>query len=55
MQTAQTKLKSVVIEATITRANGTVEPQGVVSYWHVNPLKRLTWARRRKSEQKEKN
>lgn len=35
------------IEATIIRADGTVEPLGVVSYWHKNPLKRLTWRIRR--------
>jgi hypothetical protein len=29
------------LEATIVRAGGTREPQGVVAYWHRNPLKRL--------------
>jgi len=31
------------IELVVTRANGTVENLGVVSYWHPNPLKRLAW------------
>jgi hypothetical protein len=35
--------KEAVIEAVIIRADGTVEPLGVVSYWHKNPLKRWAW------------
>lgn len=31
------------ISAVVTRANGTVEDLGIVSYWHRNPLKRLAW------------
>lgn len=31
------------IEITIVRADGSIEPQGVVSYWHRNPLKRWAW------------
>lgn len=34
--------KEMTIEAVVTRADGTVERLGVVSYWHKNPLKR--WA-----------
>jgi hypothetical protein len=32
---------SIVLEATITRADGTIEPQGVVAYWHKNPFMRM--------------
>lgn len=35
--------KSTVIEMIVTRADGTIENLGVVSYWHRNPLKRLLW------------
>jgi len=35
------------IEATIIRADGTVEHLGVVSYWHRNSLKRLLFKLRR--------
>lgn len=38
---ASSDYKMVSIEATIIRANGKVEPQGVISYWHRNPLKRF--------------
>lgn len=31
------------ISATVTRADGTVEHLGVVSYWHRNPLRRWAW------------
>lgn len=30
----------VTLEATITRADGTVEPQGVVAVYYRNPIKR---------------
>lgn len=33
--------RSVSVEATIRRADGRVEPLGVVAYYHRNPLKRL--------------
>jgi hypothetical protein len=36
--------KEAQITATITRADGTVERLGVVSYWHKNPLKRIFWS-----------
>jgi len=38
-----TSAKETQITAVITRADGTVEHLGVVSYWHKNPLKRLIW------------
>lgn len=38
--------KSVELEATITRADGTVEPQGVVAYYHRNPIKMFVMRRR---------
>jgi hypothetical protein len=31
------------ISAVVTRADGTVENLGVVSYWHKNPLRRALW------------
>lgn len=39
----QAKARSSSISVVVTRANGTVEDFGVVSYWHRNPLKR--WAK----------
>lgn len=35
--------KEATVSIVVTRANGTVENLGVVSYWHRNPLKRLWW------------
>ncbi len=35
--------KQLSITAVVTRANGTVEDLGVISYWHKNPFKRLAW------------
>jgi hypothetical protein len=40
---ARAKPRMATIEATITRADGTVEHRGVVSYYHRNPLKRIWW------------
>lgn len=37
---AHAKAREASIEATITRADGTVEHLGVISYWHRNPLVR---------------
>jgi hypothetical protein len=34
---------SAQVSAIITRADGTVEDLGVISYWHRNPLRRLWW------------
>lgn len=36
-------VKSVTLEAVITRADGTVEPARTLAYWHRNPLRRLWW------------
>jgi hypothetical protein len=35
--------KEASISATITRADGSIEQLGVISYWHKNPLKRWMW------------
>lgn len=40
---ARGKPRMIAIEATVTRADGTVEHLGVVSYWHANPIRRLAW------------
>jgi hypothetical protein len=37
------KPRMISIGAVVTRADGTVEDLGVVSYWHRNPLRRLAW------------
>lgn len=34
------KVREATISAVVTRADGTVENLGVVSYWHRNPLRR---------------
>jgi hypothetical protein len=39
--------KEAQISAVITRADGTIEQLGVVSYWHRNPLKRIFWSIKR--------
>lgn len=31
------------ISAVVTRADGTVEDLGVISYWNKSPFKRLAW------------
>lgn len=36
-------IASAQVSAVITRADGTVEDLGVISYWHKNPLRRLWW------------
>lgn len=41
--TATGKVKSQTIEAVITRADGTKEYLGVISFWHRNPLIRWGW------------
>lgn len=33
--------REMSISAVVTRADGTVEDLGIVSYWHKNPLRRL--------------
>jgi hypothetical protein len=35
--------KEIMFSAVITRADGTVENLGVISYYHKNPLKRWIW------------
>ena len=40
---AQGKPLMISIAATVTRADGTVEDLGTVSYWHANPIRRLIW------------
>lgn len=40
---ATRKIKSASIQAVVTRADGTVEHLGTISYWHQNPLRRLLW------------
>ena len=35
--------QEIVLERQITRANGTVEPKGVVAYWHHRWYKRLAY------------
>lgn len=41
------RLKSLSIEATIIRKDGTIEPLGEISYYHKNPLKRFMWKLKR--------
>jgi hypothetical protein len=43
MEMAQSNTKEMQIEATIIRANGTIEQLGVIQYWHKNPFKRILW------------
>lgn len=38
---------SIEVQATITRADGTVEHLGTISYWHRNPIKRWLFRLRR--------
>lgn len=37
------RASEIVIEATVTRADGRVERLGTVSYWSKSPWKRLLW------------
>ncbi len=41
--TANTKFREVSLTAVITRADGTIENLGTISYWHKNPLRRWAW------------
>lgn len=34
---------SIALEATITRADGTVEPLGTVAYWHKSRIRRMIY------------
>jgi len=36
-------MSQMSIRAVITRADGTVEDLGTISYWHKNPLRRLAY------------
>lgn len=47
-QGASAPVKSVELSAVVIRADGTVEDQGTLAYWHRNPLKRLAAKLRRK-------
>jgi len=38
---ASTKLKGFTIEATVIRANGKIEPQGMIAGWNRNPIKNI--------------
>jgi hypothetical protein len=44
---ARSGFGQVEITAVITRADGTVEDLGTVSYWHKNPFRRLAYRLRR--------
>jgi len=35
--------RETTVEMIVTRADGTVENLGVVSYWHRNPIMRVAW------------
>jgi len=37
------RAREVTIAAVITRADGSTENLGAISYWHQNPLRRLAW------------
>ncbi len=47
-QTAKGEIKEASIEVTVIRADGSREERGVVSYYHINPLKRAAWAVKQK-------
>lgn len=36
----QAETREAIITAVVTRADGTVEDLGMVSYWHRNPIRR---------------
>lgn len=44
---AQGRPVMISIEAHVSRADGTTERLGIVSYWHANPLRRWAFAVRR--------
>ncbi len=41
---AHGKVKRAELRAVVTRADGSVEDLGIVTYYHRNPLKRWAWA-----------
>jgi hypothetical protein len=40
---ANAEVQKAELRAVVTRADGTVEDLGVISYYHKNPLKRALW------------
>lgn len=42
------KTKEATLSAVITRADGTIEKLGVISYYHRNPIRVLLWKLGRK-------
>ncbi len=51
----QGKVRETSLEATITRADGTVERLGTIAYTHRNPFKMLAWRIGRWLQQKKGN
>lgn len=47
-QSANADIKEASIQATVIRADGTVEQLGTVSFYHRNPLRRAMWALKQK-------
>lgn len=43
MPEAKASVTRVTLAAKVIRADGTIEPLGVVSYYHKNPLRRALW------------
>lgn len=45
MTTVQTRggVREVRISAVVTRADGTIEDHGVISFWSKSPWRRLAW------------
>lgn len=43
VEIAQSKIKESSIQATIVRANGSIENLGCISYWSSNPFKMIIW------------
>jgi hypothetical protein len=48
MFSSRSKPSEVILEATIIRVNGTVEPQGEIAHYYRNPWKRLRHKLKRK-------
>ncbi len=47
MTHAKGQASEIVVQAVVTRADGSVENLGVVSYWHKSLWKRLSWRLKR--------
>ena len=43
MVEAKSKAKEMELQATIIRADGSIEELGVIAYWNVNPFKTILW------------